>query len=190
MAASGIIKRQGSVMLEPRLDRVLDFAILYHRNDGELIKHCGYSVFSTSLSGNYVGNIVASDNDLVKRIAAYVEPEIVWRITHAAEQALNDIIRCTYSGYLGVDMMVYRDVHNRLMIYPAVEINLRMTMGVVAWKLARHIIAPDCTGVYTVAYDPANKQEHSYVAENGRLVSGIVSMLPPDCRFKIKLRVD
>lgn len=37
-----------------------------------------------------------------------------------------------YTGFVGVDMFLYRDGEGRILLNPAVEINLRMTMGLIA----------------------------------------------------------
>jgi hypothetical protein len=42
-----------------------------------------------------------------------------------------------YSGPVGVDAMVHRQPDGQLALRPVVEINVRFTMGRVAWELAR-----------------------------------------------------
>jgi hypothetical protein len=43
-----------------------------------------------------------------------------------------------YTGFVGVDMFLYRGGEGRVMINPAVEINLRMTMGLIARNIFDH----------------------------------------------------
>ena len=52
--------------------------------------------------------------------------------------ALDVIIAPHYKGPLGVDMMIYRDGNKGLAVNPCVEVNLRMTMGMVVAALGQN----------------------------------------------------
>ena len=53
--------------------------------------------------------------------------------------AIDDLIAPHYDGYLGIDMMLYWDENGKIAINPCVELNLRMTMGMVTAAMgSRH----------------------------------------------------
>lgn len=52
---SGILRKQGYVMVEKRLNRVLDFAMEFEMDRLFHLNFLGYSVFQTSRRGEYEG---------------------------------------------------------------------------------------------------------------------------------------
>ena len=121
--AHGVIKKQGSVIVEPSWERVLDFASEWEIKEGS-VKFLGYSIFKTSDRGKYHGNIEDSQKNLLDTIISFA-PEFSTRIIDAQAAVLEEQIAPFYSGPLGIDMLV----DNNGEIHPCVEINLRMTMG-------------------------------------------------------------
>jgi hypothetical protein len=129
----GIISRQGSIMIERKLKRVRDFAMLFECRDGAA-RYCGLSLFFNSNSTAYGGNIVAPQDTLTQMLGVSTTMLNATRI--AVETALTDIIASTgYNGPVGVDMMLYGK--NGANICPTIEVNVRRTMGFVALALAR-----------------------------------------------------
>ncbi len=139
---AGIINRQGSVILEPGLDKVMDFAALFY-GDGERVSFRGWSVFETESRGMYVGNIVAPQQHLVSMITDRCDGDELWMLVGRLESILSGLTRGVYRGWMGIDMMVYKDGGNECRIMPCVELNLRMTMGVVAMKIAERLCVND-----------------------------------------------
>lgn len=140
--AGDSIRRQGSVMAEPCLDKRLDFAMLFRCNAGS-VSYRGLSVFHTASGSEYAGNIMAPQSKLQQFIAHAVDggAKTLSEIRNAVNNALNLIIPSFYSGWAGVDMMVYRDNNSgKMLIAPAVELNMRITMGVTALLLEKHEI--------------------------------------------------
>ncbi len=125
----GTVRRQGSIMVEPHLRREADFAALFV-SDGRRVEWRGVSVFATDDAGTYCGNIVAPQSELMKRI----KPDITGAVA-GAERYLTETVAPYYKGWMGVDMLAYRDGSGRLQLDPCVELNLRMTMGVAAMLL-------------------------------------------------------
>lgn len=124
--ADDAIRRQGSVMVEPKLRKLTDFAMLYSGG-----RFAGLSLFYTSGPAAYAGNIVDCDEGLAARIGA----EWLRETAEAVEACLPK----DYRGPLGVDMMVYETDDHRRLICPTVEINFRKTMGFVARALYRRL---------------------------------------------------
>lgn len=127
----GIIRRQGSVMAEPVLPKLQDFAMLYDYAPGNA-RFVGYSMFFNSNSTNYGGNIVASDEEILCRLSSMTSPGEIEFIRDAVADALADALMDGYRGPLGVDMMIYGDERGYRKIAPCIELNLRFTMGFVA----------------------------------------------------------
>lgn len=178
----GMIRRQGSVMCEKSLDKVLDFAMLFE-SDGSSVRHSGYSVFFNEHGTAYSGNIVVDDAVIEEYLSRHISADILHKTSSALETILSDIIAPHYTGFFGVDMMLYRDGGN-ISIAPCIEVNLRMTMGVVAKRLNR-ILAPGSYATFRVGYGKSNRPSSSPVIENQRLVKGHLSLIPPHDNFHI-----
>ncbi len=133
---AGIIHRQGSALIEPHFDRIRDFATLYH-SDGCQVRYKGLSMFTTDGRGYYSGNIVATQPELEQMLGTDIHP-----LATKLEQALTSLICPYYRGWLGIDMLLYRDHETRTTLTaPCIEMNLRCTMGVAAMKIASRLPA-------------------------------------------------
>ena len=143
----GIIRRQGSVLIERKLDCRYNFAYLFEITDSGT-QFLGPSIFSNSGLASYSQNIVASPTRLFQMLDDAIDTvcrdELISHRpqlpdTELMSTILNDLFADNYRGYLGVDMMLYVD-NGRLRVAPCIEINLRCTMGVVAHLLAERYI--------------------------------------------------
>lgn len=123
--AHGIIRKQGSLIAEPAWQRSLDFATEWIIKKGEP-EFIGFSVFQTSSRGKYHGNIKASQDELRDMILQKA-PSFSNDMLEAQKLALKTHIAPSYSGPLGIDMLADIQGH----INPCVEINLRLTMGLI-----------------------------------------------------------
>lgn len=126
-----IIKQYGGIAIEEYCERIQDLALeFYSRPDGT-ISYAGLSVFSTSVGGNYLGNVEGTQSELqslISRLIPWAEVEhCIKRLTHH----LQELIQGNYTGPLGVDLMIIKK-EEALRLHPCVEINLRNTMGHVA----------------------------------------------------------
>jgi hypothetical protein len=131
----GIIKRQGSVMVEPLLPKLQDFAMLFDRGE-----FAGYSLFFNSTATNYAGNFVASDARILEKLGQWIPAAEVEALRKAVAAGLAEVLGDEFfSGKLGVDMMVCGTETETPWIAPCVEINLRATMGFVARGVYRKL---------------------------------------------------
>ena len=121
----GVIKKQGSLIAEPAWDKAFDFATEWWVENSE-VKFMGYSVFKASSRGKYHENVVDSQDNLLKMIMSKV-PDFNNSIVARQADIISRLISPTYEGPLGIDMLADREGN----INPCVEINLRMTMGLV-----------------------------------------------------------
>lgn len=159
----GIIRRQGAVVVERRLDRRADFAALYW-STGLSVKFGGLSLTISGNDGNYLGNLSASDG----KIEAHIAAPGLDRAVEDVRAALQTVLNGRYKGPLGVDMMVVGD--NRR-IWPCIEINLRRTMGFVARDVFRRT---HTEGV--IAYHPSGRING--IILSGKTDCGCIALTP------------
>lgn len=182
---TGLIGRQGSVMCEASLNKVDDFAMLFYC-DGIKVSHVGYSYFFTEHGAAYSGNVLAPDEIIEQSLARKVSCEQLRSVSKSLEIVLTDIIAPYYYGYFGVDMLLYKK-NDIMLIDPCVEINLRMTMGVLAWKFRENYLSPDSRALMRVEYGKCSASMDKPQVNNSRLEKGTLSLIPENDRFYITI---
>ena len=132
----GALNRQGSLLCEVGLNRVQDFAIECECCDGKT-RLTGYSVFDSDFHSQFGTGRVAPMEELHQYlIARYPGLD---QAVNATISSLDNIIAPHYSGPVGIDMMLYRKENGEIALNPCVEINLRMTMGMITATMgSRH----------------------------------------------------
>lgn len=183
-----VLNEQQGIIGQPVCNKVEDFALEFYSDGHGKILFTGYSLFSTNGTGAYLGNLLVSPEQVENWITAYLPLDTLVRVRERVQKLLSTVFGETYTGYLGVDMMVCRDEEGSYLIHPCVEINLRMNMGVVAHLFRENFVAPGTTGNFKIDYYPTNEalqEEHKkamvrypIVIENGRLVSGYLPLVP------------
>lgn len=126
----GGIKKQGSVIAEPFIDKKIDFATLWKIVDS--VPH--FEGLSLSLSdgrGKYDGNLYGEQAVVENYIRKHSISDLSY-IIERQKDFLKNNIASEYTGRLGIDMIIDK----RGIIYPCIEINLRNTMGHVALQYA------------------------------------------------------
>lgn len=164
----GIIHRQGSVVIEKELDKVMDFALLLYRAGNE-VTISGLSVFLTEPRGMYCGNVVASQHQLREIICTKTSEQALDQWTERITRAVSELmVGETYQGPIGIDMLVHSGG-----IMPCIEMNLRMTMGFAAMAVA------DCLDVAS---------PHVMSWKHGDMSSASRLLLPPREGFALTLK--
>lgn len=118
----GIIRRQGSVIVESAADKALDFASEWIITDGKPI-FCGLSLFRASNRGKYIENLILAQSEVLGRIKSAAS-DFSEDFIRAQQLALAELC-AGYDGCLGIDMLADKDGNIR----GCVEINFRHTMG-------------------------------------------------------------
>lgn len=180
---AGIIRRQGSVMLEREYDKVLDFAMLFEADGVGGVSYRGLSLFDTSARGAYTSNVVASQDAIRARIAAIAGEERLAAVQTALGHVLPRVLD-GYAGPLGVDMLLTRDG----LLDATVELNLRYTMGFVALALAERV-APGVEATLSVVPRPDGPAAGAVTDGCGRVISGSLDLTPPHPAFAFRLSV-
>lgn len=144
----GMIRRQGSVMIEPEYEPVSEMAALFRIEGGRAALQ-GFSRFICSADGRYGGNILADARTLADEAGSDAADA-----AKAMEPILSQLIGPHYSGWAGVDML--RHSHG---LNPCMELNLRMTMGVAAMYVARRLNVKGRAGVIYTAPGLINQSD-------------------------------
>lgn len=189
-----VLEQQGAVVGEPVYDKRMDFSMQFHC--GAEVRFLGYSLFRTNPAGAYTGSILTGDDEVKRRLNEFLHPELPERARTELERLLAGELSGKYEGHLSVDMMVCRFPdypHYRL--HPCVEINLRMTMGMLSHKLYGKYISPSSRGEFRIGYypSPAHLAEahgalsglHPVTISDGRISEGYLPLVPvtPHSRY-------
>ena len=160
------IERQGSVLIEKRFPVIQDFALLFHLTRGKVC-FAGYSLFYND-NGMYRGNLLASDGLIFRILGQWLAPELIEAVKNAVTSFIAEHIAGRYDGYLGVDMFVCQDDHSGgILLNPCVEINVRMTMGLLARKVYDRLEEKLGDGEYCVSveYRPRFGEISQYIKD-------------------------
>lgn len=122
------LDKQGSVIVERRFEIIKECAMLFECHH-EGIDFIGYSLFETK-NGAYSRNILASNEDIEDMIAGYISRDTLNAICEGLTSILADTLVGHYEGFLGVDQIICQTTSP--VFVPVSEINLRMTMGLIA----------------------------------------------------------
>ena len=197
-----ILRTQGYLMLEPLYEKVCDFAMEFLAVGNGDVRFAGYSFFDTDTHGNYKANWLATNEAIEQRLCTWVTADVLQEVRDTLVAVLSGLFGTSYSGYLGVDMMVCR-TKDGFRVHPCVEINLRMNMGVVSRLITDTYLTPSVQGWYVVEHYGADGEAfeaHKQLSAahpvrltaDGRLQSGYFSLTPvkPGTRYQVYLQVE
>ena len=122
------LDKQGSVIAERRFEIIKECAMLFECHH-EGIDFIGYSLFE-SRNGAYSKNILASNEDIEDMLAVYIPRDTLTAIRENLTGIFADTLVGHYEGFLGVDQIICQT--DSPIFIPVSEINLRMTMGLIA----------------------------------------------------------
>ena len=146
------IQKQGAVIVEQRMEILQEFAMLFEctrsAEQGK-VTFRGYSMFYTN-NGAYKGNILASDEYIESRLAKWVPEEMMHKLQAEIARWLEEKLQGKYTGFVGVDMFVSKGG----ILNPAMEINFRMTMGLIARNIYDFHKEEYCLGEGTHCFEP------------------------------------
>ncbi len=201
-----IIAAYGSVLVELRHDKEIDFAMLFDAHADASVSYRGLSLFEADARGAYTHNIVADDSILTRHIAAFIPEKTLSTVAEALSTILQEYIAGSYVGPLGVDMLVARrncfdvtkteqnsDADTQYVLNPCVELNLRNTMGHLAHCLGERILAPGRLATFATMPNPtpsvndfADPVQGLHIADH-RLHGGKLVLNPPSSPFVFEL---
>jgi hypothetical protein len=194
----GALKRQGSLLCEQALDKIMDLGVEFYSHNGKTAVR-GYSHFVTDDHSQYEHGEVAACKELKSRITAlYLDFD---KVVYALTQVVDEMIAPHYEGWFGVDMLLFNaqcTMHNAqfsnseshnlqfqspIGINPCVELNLRPTMGAITSVIGDKMLVPGSTAVFRIeqrstSNTPWAKAKEA-VIENGKLIDGTLQLTPP-----------
>ncbi|ANQ48743.2 hypothetical protein MY04_1367 [Flammeovirga sp. MY04] len=176
------LSEHGRILVEPWLDKVTDFSVLFNF-ESEEVKFLGISVFESLDSGQYGGSLLGNYEDLLPNTISVQIPKLIEDLKGAFRNT-NEFKG--FKGRLGVDAMIVRDVMDNLILHPCVEINPRTTMGHISLGLKKAVLNPNrAKWVITTKHQIANfktfeiemRKKYPYQIENKKLVSGFFPLV-------------
>jgi hypothetical protein len=196
---NGALKKQGTVSIEPVLNKILDFAVEFYSDGQGNVGYAGLSIFETQPQGQFVGCMLGTQEMLIPHLNEFISTEDYLFLVEQVRIVLQEIVGKSYTGYMGVDMLIYRTEDGNYAVHPFVELNLRYTMGLVAMQLCRKFIHPESQGLFRIAYYAYDTfKEHQrmqasspLVIEDGKIRSGYISLCPvyPDTHYMARIDV-
>ena len=184
----GAFKKQGTVSIECALNKHQDFAMEFYSDGRGEVRYEGLSVFGTQEKGAYSGNVLGSQDYLNSFFRENVGEDLFLKIKEAVRSSLQSVYGNVYTGYLGVDMLTYRQPDGRLGIHPCIEINMRYTMGLVAKRISEKYLHPNAIGDMAIGYEskPGEAYEcHRFMKKaypleiiDGKIREGYLSLCP------------
>lgn len=187
------IGEQGALVASPIYNKVLDFAMEFHA-DGQSgdARFAGYSLFRADGVGRYKGNVLAPDGAILHELTRYVPQETLLQVRDRIAAFVPSL---RHRGYMGVDMLIYKEEDGCYGVCPAVEHNLRMTMGMVCRQLADRFLDRNSVGTFEVRHfddavqtaDFCRRQRTAHplvVTDDGRIRSGFLNLtaIGPECQ--------
>lgn len=131
------LANHGGIVVERWLERVMDFSALYEMKVGGVVSLVGLTRLENDAAGRFLGIRVSP------KWGTLLEPEIAAFLFREAavmdlyQRQIPELLGPLLPGYvgpLGIDAMVHRRPDRSLALKSVVEINVRQTMGRVAWE--------------------------------------------------------
>jgi len=182
--AGAVLKQSGYLMAEPFHHKKQDLSFQFEIDSAGKVVYHGPVLFFTTGNGMYQGHY------LNRNISEFVGEDFS-RLTEKTGNRLRKILEESvyaqwYEGFLGVDGMVIEE-KGQLKIHPCLEINSRLTMGMVALKIEK-LIHPQAKGRFEVfsgkagdfsAFSEEMKLSNPVRLKDNLFYSGFVALTPP-----------
>ncbi len=150
------------VVIEPWLERVLDFSFQFDADGGQ-VKKAGLVKMRNDKRGQFQQSIWTPrfTQGLANEVAGILRDrarDLLGELHEALAGILADLITDTeFRGPLGIDAFIYRQTNGELRIHPVVELNARSTMGRLMIELMRRT-APGRSGTMELVGQAALKK--------------------------------
>lgn len=128
------INADGGFLLQPFVDRKLDFSSLWWISPQRDICHISYSRMIISREGRYQGCLLGPHDQLFAN-------DMQWLKTHKTQalDLLAQVAALGFFGFIGLDAMVYR-LFNEQILTNIIEINARQTLAMHLESIRRQIL--------------------------------------------------
>lgn len=183
----GVLKKQGSVLIERVVDKRVDFAMEFISDRHGSVSFEGYSLFRTNEKGAYMGNYLGSQADIEKQLTGKIGLSLLEEAKSQLSTILSSAYAPYYEGCIGVDMMLYEEGGD-IKIHPCVEINMRYNMGYLSLNFSRNYMHGSSTGYYNLDFNAKAgetyrlhremTEKHPLQFEDAKIRSGYLSLCP------------
>lgn len=159
------IQTDGVLVIEPWVDRILDFSIQFEMKESSL-QLLGIVRAENDRRGQYQASVFSPNFTFGfdQSLAAFVSGTTQNRLRNLARSLgsfLEPRLRSAgFTGPLGIDAFVYREQNQMFRAKPIVEINPRFTMGRVLIELMRYAM-PGRIGIFQLVNRSALRREQS-----------------------------
>lgn len=150
--ALSTIRKMGGIMGERWYNKVQDFAMLFKVTHTEVL-FLGYSLFENEESGTYRQGYLLSNGDIEQRLGLIPQlHDLQQRLVASLTPLFSPFFHLPWQlGYVGIDMMLYRDDKGEVCIHPCVEMNVRCTMGTVCRLWSDKHLCPGQEGRFIIS---------------------------------------
>lgn len=140
---SRTLAQQGACVVEPILDRVMDFSMQIHIDNNDRVRQQGPIRQFTTPQGQYLGHWLGAVHKGLptKWIRTLYEHDWKKLLSTLTTFVGTYLASEGHRGVAGIDCFLYRDEEN-IFIRPVVEINPRHTMGHVAQSVRKRCYGP------------------------------------------------
>lgn len=179
-------------VVEPELDRLMDFSILWGRQ-GNLLDWSQQLISpGRKYTGSVLGKSLVGCDGEVKRFFLADKAQKIKQVSAWLNERLMQSEACReLAGPFGIDAMVYRDLKGELKIKPLVELNPRTTMGHVSLALAKRL-AGSAVGQFRIFTAqqwrkvwPSLKSLPLLCSHDGHWKSGVIPLADVDAGTKL-----
>jgi hypothetical protein len=183
---SRILTLQGACVVEPILNRVMDFSMQIMIDNTMRIRHQGPIRQFTTPQGQYLGHWLGAvhkglPTEWVRRLYECNWKKLLLEITKFVGDRL---AREGHRGVAGIDCFLYR-AENQLFLRPVVEVNPRYTMGHVAQAIRGRCSGP---AIFSIArHNPI--EESTMNMKKGQCTQGHVRLNEHDDTLGVFLTV-
>lgn len=190
---NGILRQQKYLIVEPYLDKLLDFSFQFKiLHDGKVEYH-GYSIFETNSNGQYKLSMIRPNLKTILKTnyTEVLEHKIADTVKILKKELENSEYPKYHRGYLGIDSLIFKS-ENRLLIQPCLEINCRMNMGILSKKLEEKV-SINSFGKFELFFGKEkeylqfvndNKTRNPPQIKDGFIETGFISLTEPNLQNK------
>lgn len=184
----GMLKQQGLLLAEPFWEKQLDVSFHFYVMPDGTIQILGHTFFVTDEKGKFKGCYTAEyPGQLINARQLIMIKEA---IAQAKDVLLKTLIQMNhgqyYTGPIGIDGMFFINHEGKLKLHPAIEVNIRHTMGYINLQLRKYI-HPESNGFWQInqinhahgrQLNSTPEFDDTLLIEENRILKGIIPLTP------------
>ena len=184
--------RSQQIVVEPKLDRVLDLSFQWHLDPAT--NHCKFLGWTRQIitagrryAGTYLREPFSSCDADLRRFVLQDGMALLHLVRDwLSSRIVPELLSRRFRGYFGVDTLIARDQDGDFRLKPIVELNPRTTMGHIALQLESRV-SPSTRGIFRILTNsewnkikPKIAAQPMSVTKDGRWKDGALVLSHPD----------